>query len=458
MALPVAQPQQSTAVAKQQTGIQLFTGHQLDDSDLDLLYQTYFNTYSKTPALLSSPDSGNAVVKSTTSTVDNPLVKAGDKRKLTPKSEHWFKSRGKNWIFFGNPEGYVAVRKQASGAYKLITVAGDKKIMLDALKELLNKHWPVWGSVSDVIARILQNPALGSAKFFQLDAQLTSMLYNEKTGAITQGDSGIVKALFGSSTLKDEGNGYLTITDEELGTPFSKVIVGNKEWLKLTHKLGLQKNWDNTILMKIQSLLGGTSITGSAPKQLPGSGAAPKQLTSGINEAYVPIDRKKFEESLFNRKVINGTKEILSTTKDGELDLHQISESIAKNVRIGFLKNLKESGRVAKQQEMDAFLDMVCEHLRAYKGKKDSKFLEQVTGENESGAIEMTENGKIPDVVDFVKHYVNGKKEFRFGSPEYDALTNMGDLEWNHYIDSMADEGITVSYSAGKDCYIVISE
>ena len=455
MALPAVQPQQqNTQVTKASpTAVQLFTGKQLDDSDLDLLYQTYYNTYSKTPALLSSPDSGNAVVKSTAATVDNQLIKAGDKRKLTPKSEQWFKNRGRNWIFFGNPDGYVAVRKQQSGAYKLITVAGDKKIMLESLRELLSKHWPIWGSVSDLIARILQNPALGSSKFFQLDAYLTTALFNEKTGLITQGSGSIIKALFGNPTLTDEGNGYITILDEELGKPFSKVVVGNKEWLKLTHKLGSDRGWSNAVLMKIKSMIGGADLTGTVPKQIGSATNEPKLI-----ERYVPIDRKKFEESLFNRKIINGTKEVITTPKSGELDIHIISESIAKNVRIGFLKSLKEQGRKAKQEEMDAFLDMVCEHLQAYKGKKDSALLENVNPDDaEAGAIEMTESHLIPDAVNFVKHYINGKKEYRQGSPEYDIFSEMGELEWEHYIDAMAEEGITVEYDSSKDKYIAVA-
>lgn len=443
MALPVVQ-QSNQLTTKPQTGIQLFKGSQLTGNDLDLLYQTYYNTYSKTPAMLSSPDQGNALVKSTTSTVDNPLVKAGDKRKLTPKSASWFKNRGVNWIFFGNQDGYVAVRKQSSGAYKLITVAGDKKVMLEALKELLSKKWPVWGAVSDTIARILQNPALGSLKFYQLNADLTTLLYNENSGLITQGSPSVVKALFGSPTLTDEGNGYITVIDEELGTPFAKVVVGNAEWLKLTMKLGSEKGWPNDVLMKLKSILSGSYISSPGTAQITGSVATPKM----IGERYVPIDRKKLEESLFNRGIIHGTKEVISKKFMGENDIHIVSESIARNIKIGFLSNLKEKGKTAKQSELDAFLDMVCEHLQGLKGKKDSKFLE---------SKQELKEFKIPASVDFSKIYVNGKKEFRVGSEEYDILSDMEELEWDNYTTKMEASGVTVEYDPRRDTYTILN-
>jgi len=62
-----------------------------------------------------------------------------------------FKSRASNWVFFGDESGYVAVRPQASGLYKLVGVAGSPKGILSGLNELLATGRPIWGMVSNDI-------------------------------------------------------------------------------------------------------------------------------------------------------------------------------------------------------------------------------------------------------------------------------------------------------------------
>jgi hypothetical protein len=62
-----------------------------------------------------------------------------------------FRSRASNWVFFGDESGYVAVRPQASGLYKLVGVAGGPKGILSGLNELLSTGRPIWGMVSNDI-------------------------------------------------------------------------------------------------------------------------------------------------------------------------------------------------------------------------------------------------------------------------------------------------------------------
>jgi hypothetical protein len=62
-----------------------------------------------------------------------------------------FRSRASNWVFFGDESGYVAVRPQASGLYKLVGVAGSPKGILSGLNELLATGRPIWGMVSNDI-------------------------------------------------------------------------------------------------------------------------------------------------------------------------------------------------------------------------------------------------------------------------------------------------------------------
>lgn len=59
-----------------------------------------------------------------------------------------FISRAKNWVFFGDKDGYITLRPQKSGLYKLVGVAGSPKSILHALNEIESTGYPVWGMVS----------------------------------------------------------------------------------------------------------------------------------------------------------------------------------------------------------------------------------------------------------------------------------------------------------------------
>ena len=65
-----------------------------------------------------------------------------------------FMQRAKNWQFFGDENGFVAVRPQRSGFVKLVGMAGDNKSKLRGIQQLQEQKLPVWGMVSKDIKDI----------------------------------------------------------------------------------------------------------------------------------------------------------------------------------------------------------------------------------------------------------------------------------------------------------------
>jgi GNAT superfamily N-acetyltransferase len=65
-----------------------------------------------------------------------------------------FQSRARNWEFYGDDNGYVAVRRQRSGFVKLVGMAGDNKSKLRGIQKLSQQGLPLWGMVSKEIKDI----------------------------------------------------------------------------------------------------------------------------------------------------------------------------------------------------------------------------------------------------------------------------------------------------------------
>jgi hypothetical protein len=66
-----------------------------------------------------------------------------------------FFDRAQGWEFYGDDNGFVAVRPQKSGFYKLVGAAGSNKSKFKGFSELLKEHKPVWGMVTDEIKNLL---------------------------------------------------------------------------------------------------------------------------------------------------------------------------------------------------------------------------------------------------------------------------------------------------------------
>jgi hypothetical protein len=65
-----------------------------------------------------------------------------------------FLNRAANWDFYGDENGFVAVRNQKSGFVKLVGMAGSGKSKYKGFKELVNMGVPLWGMVSQDIAQM----------------------------------------------------------------------------------------------------------------------------------------------------------------------------------------------------------------------------------------------------------------------------------------------------------------
>lgn len=79
--------------------------------------------------------------------------------KSTGKSwdQNKFNNKASGWQFFGDDEGFITVRKQNSGMYKLTGAAGSLKSIMRGIDELNNLNTPVWGLMTEKMAKILKN-------------------------------------------------------------------------------------------------------------------------------------------------------------------------------------------------------------------------------------------------------------------------------------------------------------
>lgn len=125
-----------------------------------------------------------------------------------------FKDRSKNWIFYGDYNGYVAVRPQASGYYKLVGSAGDYKSVMRGINDLIKEDKPVWGMMSKELADLL----VKRYKFYMPPKQLFKYLFN------------LVKPKsIGDTEVKIDDDGSVIFNYEDTGEA-KKYFVGNKKY------------------------------------------------------------------------------------------------------------------------------------------------------------------------------------------------------------------------------------
>ena len=112
----------------------VFTLNSLSDEDADTLYQGFRDAYMK--AVGASWD------------------------------RYEFNVKASNWTFFGDITGGVALRKQRSGLWKLNASYGYPRQVLKGLFEMQSKigNEPVWGMMSDDIAKLLEKATKGEFK------------------------------------------------------------------------------------------------------------------------------------------------------------------------------------------------------------------------------------------------------------------------------------------------------
>jgi hypothetical protein len=127
-----------------------------------------------------------------------------------------FYSRANEWLFFGDPTGFVTVRPQKSGYYKLTGVAGNMKSIMKALQELNTTHYPIWGMLTQELANILVK-----RYGFRMPNRLESFIIGKL----------ISNNVFGNVEHRRNSDGSITFNYKDVGES-TKVFVGNREYYK----------------------------------------------------------------------------------------------------------------------------------------------------------------------------------------------------------------------------------
>jgi len=137
-----------------------------------------------------------------------------------------FLDRANGWRFYGDDAGYIAVRPQRSGLYKLVGIAGDDtnptakgRSLIKAFKDLMSENKPTWGMVANDLKGMAERMGLKSpAPFF------TKQLVKY-----------IPKEMFGGAELKGVlPDGGIQLEYSDIGSA-TKYFIANDayfQWLK----------------------------------------------------------------------------------------------------------------------------------------------------------------------------------------------------------------------------------
>lgn len=141
--------------------------------------------------------------------------KSYDKSVGASWSKDKFYDRAINWLFFGDGDGFVAVRPQQSGLYKLVGVAGNPRNILNGFDELIATNKPIWGMVSSDIQK------MASKKGFRTPPSLLVNILIKM----------IPSSVFGGTDFDINSDGSLNMKYSDVGTA-KKYLVGNDEYFK----------------------------------------------------------------------------------------------------------------------------------------------------------------------------------------------------------------------------------
>lgn len=150
------------------------------------------------------------------------LYKTFQQTYLKSTGQSWdidkFYSRAKNWKFFGDYSGFVTVRVQKSGYWKITGSAGSPKGILKGLDELISKNIPLWTAASDEIVSMLKK------KDFIVFKGLSYGLIMKTLSKI------IDKSVFGDEVEKIDLDGGIIFNID--GKNFKKFFACNKKYLQ----------------------------------------------------------------------------------------------------------------------------------------------------------------------------------------------------------------------------------
>jgi hypothetical protein len=134
-------------------------------------------------------------------------------------SKDKFFSRAKNWLFFGDENGFVTVRVQQSGMYKLTGVAGNTKSIINGLNELQSINVPIWGMVSKDIQNMATKKGLKTPPSFLIKILIKF----------------IPSSVFGGVDFDVNSDGSLTMKYSDVGES-KKYFIANDEYFKKIKK------------------------------------------------------------------------------------------------------------------------------------------------------------------------------------------------------------------------------
>lgn len=132
-----------------------------------------------------------------------------------------FDSRAYNWLFFGDENGFLTVRIQRSGFYKLTGCAGNSKSILKGIHELTDLNVPVWGVMTKNIADMLVK------KFGYIQPSAEEIKKYIKL---------IPREVFGEANITVNDDGTLDMNYSDTGQ-IQKVFIGNKIYIDTLHTM-----------------------------------------------------------------------------------------------------------------------------------------------------------------------------------------------------------------------------
>jgi carbonic anhydrase/acetyltransferase-like protein (isoleucine patch superfamily) len=146
-----------------------------------------------------------------------------DYQAATGKSwdQNKFERRAANWKFYGDDNGYVAVRPQQSGFMKLVGTAGSNKSKYKGFKELMAENLPLWGMVDEKIYNMLKSFGLRGPNMI------------EKTALKMLLKSGKMNSVLGGAEILEINGDAVTLKYPDVGT-VTKYFIGSPEyWSKV---------------------------------------------------------------------------------------------------------------------------------------------------------------------------------------------------------------------------------
>ncbi len=169
-----------------------------------------------------------------------------------------FDARAANWTFYGDDNGFVAFREQASGMRKLVAVAGETSGVVKGLKQLVDENKPTWGAVSEKLAR--------ASKKFGFIAPHTYMGGGLIIKSII---SAVPSSVFGGVTPKVSSDGGITLDYDDVGTT-NKYFIGNKPYFARIAKEPLVRA-KGGIVARFIAMVGGEKLNEQRLDEVAGS-------------------------------------------------------------------------------------------------------------------------------------------------------------------------------------------